>query len=73
MANTDIGRAAIVRAKVRRMHASRHEFAKHAILILVCLFIILPILFMLSVSVKSLTQVLRPKATTVHVDPDAGH
>ncbi len=58
MANTDIGRAAIVRAKVRRMHASRHEFAKHAILILVCLFIILPILFMLSVSVKSLTQVL---------------
>jgi multiple sugar transport system permease protein len=40
------------------MHADGREFAKHAVLIAICLFIVLPILFMLSVSIKSLPQVL---------------
>lgn len=41
-----------------RARADRGELVKHAVLAAICLFIILPILFMLSVSVKSLSQVL---------------
>lgn len=41
-----------------RARAHRGELAKHVVLVALCLFMVLPILFMLSVSVKSLPQVL---------------